>query len=581
MLDSIAMGRAPAGGRLRAPRRNGSGMLGLEYEARDTRLFAVMRFVLACAALIIIYIDPTEPRSKVELTYSTLAMYCVYGAGVLAVSLHRPQGIDQRFFAAIDVLFAAALILLTDGTNSIFFYAFLFPILVVSFAHGFRDGLICTVGCVAMFVITAAMYDPPLVHFELNLALIRPLYLFAFGYMVAVRGGRQIRSRQRLMLLKQVEDPAAAEAPVDEIIDMNLRRIRAFYNAERCVLVLARQPREANDLLYTVGRATGPIEGAQEVKAEAAASLLGFAEHESVLFSAERSGRFRFGARCLVLDETRKRDPWVYTGRCGAAAALLEAQHFVCVPYSEVQERGGRLYLISNRAPFKRQSVQFLRQFSTAMANVVANRRLMDEIVHTAAERERLLISRDIHDAAVQPYIGLRMGLEALYKDAGDGHPLASRMLELIEMVNTTVHELRTYTRGLEHGPDLPGGSLERALQMQAARCKRYYGVEVAVEVPACRGATSERVASQIFHIAIEGLSNVVRHTPAKRARVSVRQDAGAVYVEIANEAGGRAANQETFVPRSIASRVGALGGVLEVRRDVQGHTIVQARIPT
>ena len=47
------------------------------------------------------------------------------------------------------------------GTNSIFFYVFLFPILVVSFSHGYRDGLIFTVASVAAFLLAGSLADPP------------------------------------------------------------------------------------------------------------------------------------------------------------------------------------------------------------------------------------------------------------------------------------------------------------------------------------------------------------------------------------------------------------------------------------
>jgi signal transduction histidine kinase len=382
------------------------------------------------------------------------------------------------------------------------------------------------------------------------------------------------------MLLNQVEDAAGAETAVDEIIQASLQRIRSFYDAERCVLVLARVAGETHDVLYTVAGKGGGLDGARDVNPEAAVHLLGSAEQESILFSAARSTRLgTVSGRCVVdpARESRAADEQ----RCSAIAALLDARHFVCVPYAEVQARTGRLYLTSNRMRFKRSTVQFLRQFSTAMGNVVANRRLLDEIRQTAAEHERLLISRDIHDAAVQPYIGLRLGLEALHKDAGDTHALAPRMLELIDMANAAVHELRTYTRGLQHGVDLPGGSLEKALHIQAARYRRFYGLDVSIDISPCKTAASGRMASQIFHIAVEGLSNIVRHTQAKRARLSVREDAGLVHIAIANEEPRDRATSATFVPRSIEIRVKALGGFLDVRRHVAGYTVVQASIPT
>ena len=156
-----------------------------DRDAADARLFAGMRVILAFAALSIIYIDPTEPSSREALTYGTLASYCGYAAAVLAVTSKPVRTPDQRLLCAIDVLFASVLVLWTQGTNSIFFYIFFFPILVVSFSHGYRDGLVFTIAGVAAFLLSGTLADPPILEFELNLALIRPLYLLALGYMIA------------------------------------------------------------------------------------------------------------------------------------------------------------------------------------------------------------------------------------------------------------------------------------------------------------------------------------------------------------------------------------------------------------
>ena len=160
---------------------------------------------------------------------------------------------DQRLLCAVDVVFASVLVLWTQGTNSIVFYVFLFPILVVSFSHGYRDGLIFTIASVAAFLLVGSLADPPILAFELDLALIRPVYLLALGYMIAKWGGREILSKRRLMLLRDV-NASNPRAKLDEIIEINLRRILDFHNAERCVLVLQRTNSKPRYVVYTATR---------------------------------------------------------------------------------------------------------------------------------------------------------------------------------------------------------------------------------------------------------------------------------------------------------------------------------------
>ena len=56
-------------------------------ESVDERLVNVTRLVLALSALIIIYLDPSEPDRLVNITYTTLALYTVYSALVYFISL--------------------------------------------------------------------------------------------------------------------------------------------------------------------------------------------------------------------------------------------------------------------------------------------------------------------------------------------------------------------------------------------------------------------------------------------------------------------------------------------------------------
>ena len=42
--------------------------------------------------------------------------------------------------------------------------------------------------------------------------------------------------------------------------------------------------------------------------------------------------------------------------------------------------------------------------------------RLIEELIAGAAESERLAMSRDLHDTTIQPYIGLKLALEGLYR---------------------------------------------------------------------------------------------------------------------------------------------------------------------
>src|SRR5678815_5744380 len=55
----------------------------------DLRLISAMRALIAAFALMVTFIDPSEPSRYVALTYTTLALYTVYSIAFLILSLTR------------------------------------------------------------------------------------------------------------------------------------------------------------------------------------------------------------------------------------------------------------------------------------------------------------------------------------------------------------------------------------------------------------------------------------------------------------------------------------------------------------
>jgi signal transduction histidine kinase len=118
------------------------------------------------------------------------------------------------------------------------------------------------------------------------------------------------------------------------------------------------------------------------------------------------------------------------------------------------------------------------RKLVSAVAQAIENTQLTDELVLKAAEHERFRISLDIHDTTVQPYIGLKLGLDALHREAGEHNPLSRRIGELLEMASMTIRDLRGYATALREKAPMSGNALMSAVQEQAERFNRFYGVE-------------------------------------------------------------------------------------------------------
>src|ERR1043165_4264861 len=149
-------------------------------ESVDERLVNFTRFVLAVSGLIIIYIDPSEPDRLVNITYTALALYSVYSAGVYFTSGKRQTVFGNIPLYWIDVAWYLVLISLSSGTNSLFFFFFFFAILVASFRSGYKAGLEVTVVSTTLFVAIAYFTTPTPI--EPNRFLLRPICLGVVKY---------------------------------------------------------------------------------------------------------------------------------------------------------------------------------------------------------------------------------------------------------------------------------------------------------------------------------------------------------------------------------------------------------------
>lgn len=190
---------------------------------------------------------------------------------------------------------------------------------------------------------------------------------------------------------------------------------------------------------------------------------------------------------------------------------------------------------------------------------------------------ERRKISLDLHDGAIQPYLGLKLGLEALRRKALPDNPLARDVDELYRMTQDSIAELRGYVRVLR-GSSMPAGTLMDGLRRQAERFQRFYGFKVEISIEA-ELTVADELAAEVVQMVGEGLSNVGRHTTSRQVAVVLSSAPRRLVVEIVNHRGAPAPWRR-FTPASLTQRARRLGGMVEVVPHENGGTTVRIVIP-
>jgi signal transduction histidine kinase len=543
-------------------------------ESVDERLVNLTRFVLALSALIIIFIDPSEPDRLVRVTYTTLALYTVYSASVYFLSRSRQSTLPGVPLYWVDVAWYVVLISLSSGTNSLFFFFFYFAILVASFRSGYRAGLDVTIVSATLFITIGYFTTPTPV--EPNRLLLRPVCLAIIGYLMAYWGGSETTHKCRLALLKDVSRSANPRFGVDETIGSIMKKLREFYDADTC-LVINTGP--VSNILRRVDRSHAELGQRVEPVGTEAAQLLTWPSAWAVVWHSQSQKRWFRKTTCSIYDFASGERVKDVDGEAYASIAdLIESDSFITIPIYQRNSFRGRLYLTTKGRHFNYSDVDFLRQLMDHVMPMIDNIQLVDQLASQASEHERQRISRDIHDSAIQPYIGLKLGLEALRRNTSHDNRIAGGLAELVERTDSVIRDLRTYVGGLQGpGSDQRSNVLTSSVERHARQLGEFYGIAVDVKI-ATTANMNDRLAAEIFQIVREGLSNIRRHTNSAAARIRMASSNGDIVLDIENDS--TAAGQRTFTPRSITERAIALGGRVSVNVSHSGSTTVSVVIP-
>lgn len=550
----------------------------------DLRLIAGMRVVLGTSALLIVLMEPSRWAMP---THVALVLYSLYGLLVYHLSVRRKPLVANKLMPWLDLLWYLPLIAFTSNTSSIFYYFFFFSIIVASFSWGLTEGLRLTLASAAIYTIVGVLTAPRDQPLDLNPLLLAPIGLLIFGYIIARWGGYHTELRNRLKLLKEVTIFSNPRFGIDRTIKQILESVRAFYDAEACLLVIpGKTGAEESYQMYRVARGIYASRSAPpEIGREAAAQFLSPSLDYAVIYRRKnRSSNTR------LFDVKNRQFTDTDSSNSDKIAVMLDAQRYLSIPVYYRHQAVGRLYISEGPHRFDTPDMDFMLQLMDHVTPVMENIKLIDNLASDAAEQERRRIAHDIHDSVIQPYLGLQFGLSALDQKLEAGQTgIRANVQELLELTNHELAELRHFVWGLRASEER-SDILLPAIQRYAERFSVVTGIKVDVEAIG-KVKVNDRLAAELFQIVAEGLSNIRRHAFCRDARVEISCKETSLLLQIKNSrprAGGNAEGERgdgqdgvrSFRPHSIAERAASLGGDTQVFVDERDYTVVSVGIP-
>jgi signal transduction histidine kinase len=220
-----------------------------------------------------------------------------------------------------------------------------------------------------------------------------------------------------------------------------------------------------------------------------------------------------------------------------------------------------------------RQSEEFGEQFRNLSAYLQA-----------AREEERRSIAREIHDELGQALTTMKLELSLLREEVlQDATAATQRIQSLKESVDETIHAVKRIITKLRPGL-LDDLGLTAAIEWQAKDFQKHTGIVCEVFAEPEEMNINSEISTAMFRIFQETLTNITRHSGAKRVMVNLVQTDDALKLQVHDNGRGITAkeinNPKSFGLLGIRERAQYWHGTIEIDGKPEVGTTIIVRFP-
>ena len=203
----------------------------------------------------------------------------------------------------------------------------------------------------------------------------------------------------------------------------------------------------------------------------------------------------------------------------------------------------------------------------------------------TMQDQERRRIARDLHDGLGQELAVAKMVLDKMLLQKS-ARPPEETWVQASEIVDRAIQQVRTMSH-LLHPPLLDEVGLMSALSWYVEGLTKRSGIETSLDVqPPDFPRLSSEVETAIFRIVQEALTNVFRHSGARKVGISLTQKNGLLVVAVRDDGKGIGKKIVDLEPDSVGVGIGGMkqrakefGGELRLT-NLNPGTLVELMIP-
>ncbi|HKW84605.1 MAG TPA: histidine kinase, partial [Burkholderiaceae bacterium] len=471
----------------------------------------------------------------------------------------------------IDVVWSCLLIKLFSTGTAMMIVTLVHPVVLTSIGFGVAPGVM-----LALVAALVLLYDESselirLLNVDWRQAL-PPLLVLTLVPAAAVLARPMSVLRRRLALIGDLESQLDPRRGLEPICAELVERLRVGTHADVVALVL---PSKRGAPAMLASREDGSFRAKADVHANLESLLA-----ETPAFPVSYFVRRWWDPRRRIRVHNKQPLPRGLAAALDGLADILGVGSLHVVPLTRYAREHGHFVVGYGGVRSSLQDVSALSGAASELLRVVEQAALVDQLQDESASHERARIGRDLHDSAIQPYLGLKYAVECVALRIPPDNPARTEVDALATLVNSEIAALRELISGLRTGTQHGDNALVPAVRRQARRFALLFGIEVEVECPE-NLPTTRALASALFHMVNEALNNIRKHTVARHVRIALAVDGSTFRLVVRDDAGTvRGRPVDDFRPGSLSERAAELGGSLTVGQHDGINTELVIQVP-
>jgi signal transduction histidine kinase len=488
----------------------------------------------------------------------------------------------------IDLLLVAIFISLTGGTASPYYLYALCPLLAAAFFFQLRGG-VTTAFALTLFYTLVLTANSASIDLQRALTQIISFFLIAilFGY--------------ASILVERIRRDRTLLAQNNAMLERTNRELQSIHNLAVTMQSSAIDVADVQEIILTTITNDMGFERAMIATVDPERNVLtGWLTHRQREDTAPSNGLPHTSEVSLVPDAgtiaqnvLNRRPAFVVDGLPPTNDLSLNRRmnlkRYAILPLYMRDHPLGVL-LVDNPesgAPITVESMHSLELVAEQAAIALGSTKLcIERAQRLAVEEERNRLAMEIHDTASQSLFGIVYTLDGCVKMLPD-HPaeVQSKLKDLRTVASRTMNDLRRSVYDIWSG-ELTEAEFKTELITYLQKLGAPASLSVEIRVRGTLSGWGNIVRRNLLRIAEEGLANVVKHSGATHANVSLDLNVDAPRLIIEDNGHGFETRGETALRggiglANIRERARAIGGEAHIESNPSVGTRIEVRFPT